>query len=34
MIGKLLSDHETAARTVRGALAVARSVVNAATKDS
>ena len=33
MIGELLSDHETSARTVRTALAVARSVVDAATED-
>ena len=33
MIGELLSDHETSARTVRTALAIARSVVDAATED-
>ena len=33
MIGELLSDHETSARTVRTALAVARSSVDAATED-
>jgi starvation-inducible DNA-binding protein len=33
MIGELLSDHETCARTVRAALAVSRSVVDAATED-
>ena len=33
MIGELLSDHETSARTVRTALAVSRSAVDAATED-
>jgi starvation-inducible DNA-binding protein len=33
MIGELLSDHETCARTVRGALALSRSAVDAATED-
>jgi len=33
MIGELLSDHETSARTVRAALAVSRSAVDAATED-
>ena len=33
MIGELLSDHETCARTVRGALAVSRSAVDAGTED-
>lgn len=33
MIGELLSDHETSARTVRTALAIARSVVDSATED-
>jgi len=33
MIGELLSDHETSARTVRAALAVPRSAVDAATED-
>ena len=33
MIGELLSDHETSARTVRTALAVARLAVDAATED-
>jgi starvation-inducible DNA-binding protein len=33
MLGELLSDHETSARTVRTALATARSVVDAATED-
>jgi starvation-inducible DNA-binding protein len=33
MIGELLSDHETCARNVRGALALSRSAVDAATED-
>ena len=33
MIGELLSDHETSARTVRTALAVSRSAVDAVTED-
>ena len=33
MIGELLSDHETCARTVRAALGVSRSAVDAATED-
>ena len=33
MISELLSDHETCARTVRGALAVSRLAVDAATED-
>ena len=33
MIGELWSDHETCARTVRGALAVSSSAVDAATED-
>jgi starvation-inducible DNA-binding protein len=33
MIAELLSDHETCARTVRGALAVSRSAVDAGTED-
>lgn len=33
MIGELLSDHETCARIVRGALAVSRSAVDAGTED-
>jgi len=33
MIAELLSDHETAARTVRSALSVARAAVDAATED-
>jgi hypothetical protein len=33
MIGELLSDHETSARTVRTALAVSRSAVDAANED-
>lgn len=33
MIGELLSDHETCARTVRGALAISRSAVDAATEE-
>jgi len=33
MIGELLSDHETSARTVRMALAISRSAVDAATED-
>ena len=33
MIGELLSDHETSARTVRTALAISRSAVDAATED-
>lgn len=33
MIGELLSDHETSARTVRSALTVSRSVVDPVTED-
>jgi starvation-inducible DNA-binding protein len=33
MIAELLRDHETAARTVRSALAVARTAVDAPTED-
>ena len=33
MIGELLSDHETSARTVRTALTVSRSAIDAATED-
>ena len=33
MIGELLSDHETCARTVRSALALSRSAVDPATED-
>jgi starvation-inducible DNA-binding protein len=33
MSGELLSDHETSARTVRTALAVSRSAIDAATED-
>ena len=33
MIAELLRDHETAARTVRSALAAARTAIDAPTED-